>query len=60
MLTFRSPPDLTDKLDAWIAAHPEPHPARSEAIRRLLSHALDRQADAGSIPAEDLNASNDE
>jgi Arc/MetJ-type ribon-helix-helix transcriptional regulator len=40
MLNFRAPPELTSKLDAWIAAQPEPRPSRSEAIRRLLSAAL--------------------
>ena len=40
LLAFRSPPGLTEKLDAWIAAQPEPKPARSEAIRRLLAEAL--------------------
>jgi hypothetical protein len=29
-----------DALDAYIAAHPEPRPSRSEAIRRLLGEAL--------------------
>ena len=52
-------PALGD-LDAWIAAQPEPRPTRPEAIRRILSQALGKQADAGSIAAEALNASNDE
>jgi hypothetical protein len=47
-------------LDAWIAAQPEPRPSRPEAIRRLLAEALGKAAGAGSIEAEDLNASNDE
>ena len=47
-------------LDAWIAAQPEPRPSRPEAIRRMLAEALGKPADAGSIAAEDLNASNDE
>jgi len=50
---------LLDKLDAWIARQPEPRPSRPEAIRRIVSDALGG-TDAGSIPAEDLNASNDE
>jgi hypothetical protein len=45
---------------AWIAAQPEPRPARSEAVRRILSQALGKPRDPGSIAAEDLNASNDE
>jgi hypothetical protein len=49
-----------DALDAWIAAQPEPRLTRPEAIRRLLVEALGKQADPGSIAAEDLNASNDE
>ena len=39
---------------------PEPRPTRPEAIRRLLDEALGKPVDAGSIAAEDLNASNDE
>ena len=60
LLAFRSPPDLTEKIDAWIGCQPQPRPARSEAIRRLLNVALGKPADAGSIAAEDLNTSNDE
>jgi hypothetical protein len=52
--------DLSRRIDAWIAAHPEPRPSRPEAIRRLLNVALGKPADAGSIAAVDLNASNDE
>ncbi len=52
-----SPAELAH-LDAWIAARAEPRPSRAEAIRRILADALG--ADAGSIPVEDLNASNDE
>jgi len=54
------PRALSEAVDAWIAAQPEPRPARPEAIRRLLAEALGRHADAGSTAAEDLNASNDE
>ena len=57
---LRLAPELRAKIDAWIAAQPEPQPSRSEAIRRLLAQALDKPADAGSIATEDLNASNDE
>jgi hypothetical protein len=53
-------PEMAAAIDAWIAAHPEPRPSRPEAIRRLLAEALGKSADAGSIAAEDLNASNDE
>jgi hypothetical protein len=51
---------LTEKIDAWIGRQPQPRPARSEAIRRLLAEALGKPADAGSIALEDLDASNDE
>ena len=57
---FTLPPQLSEQLDAWIARQPEPQPTRPEAIRRILSDALIKPADAGSIAAEDLNASNDE
>ena len=33
-------PKLTERLDAWIAAQPEPRPSRDDAIRRLLEEAL--------------------
>ena len=36
----RIPEPLRGRLDAWIAAQPEPQPSRSEAIRRLLERAL--------------------
>jgi metal-responsive CopG/Arc/MetJ family transcriptional regulator len=42
MLNFRAPPELTAKLDAWIAAQREPRPSRSEAIRSFLEKALAR------------------
>jgi DNA-binding transcriptional LysR family regulator len=32
--------DLSRRIDAWIAAQPEPRPNRSEAIRRLVTEAL--------------------
>ena len=56
---FTMPRDLSDALDAWIAAQPEPRPSRPEAIRRLLAEALGKPANAVSIAADDLNASND-
>ena len=31
---------LSAALDAWIAAQPEPHPTRPEAIRRLVEAGL--------------------
>jgi len=37
------PPALT-VLDAWILAQPDPKPSRPEAIRRLLTAALDPKA----------------
>jgi hypothetical protein len=38
---FTMPRVLSDALDAWIAAQPDPKPTRPEAIRRLLHVALD-------------------
>jgi len=40
MLSFRSSPDLTAQIDAWVSAQPDPKPSRSEAIRRLVEKAL--------------------
>lgn len=40
MLNFRSPPEVTARIDAWIGAQPDPKPSRSEAIRRLVAKAL--------------------
>jgi hypothetical protein len=57
---FRISTELASRIDAWIAAQPDPKPSRPEAIRRLAEKALEKPADAGSIAAEDLNASNDE
>jgi hypothetical protein len=39
-LSVRLDADLCAALDAWIARHPEPHPGREEAVRRLLAGAL--------------------
>jgi hypothetical protein len=47
------------RVDAWRKMQAD-LPSRPEAIRRLLAEALGKRADAGSIAAEDLNASNDE
>jgi hypothetical protein len=52
--------EVRKKVDAWIAAQPEPRPSRSEAIERLLAEELAKEAAARAIPAHDLNASNDE
>jgi hypothetical protein len=38
--------DLSRRIDAWIAAQPEPRPTRSEAIRRLLNEALGMKVEA--------------
>jgi Arc/MetJ-type ribon-helix-helix transcriptional regulator len=40
MASFRAPPEMMDRLDAWIATQPEPRPTRSEAIRSLIDGAL--------------------
>jgi Arc/MetJ-type ribon-helix-helix transcriptional regulator len=52
MMNFRSPPELTARLDAWIAARPEPRPSRSEAIRRILAEALTKPEEAASPPSD--------
>jgi hypothetical protein len=39
-LLVRTPQELLDALDAWIAAKPEPRPSRPEAIRLLVRGAL--------------------
>lgn len=55
MLNFRAPPELTARIDAWIAGHIEPRPSRPEAIRRLLSLGLDAEdrEDAADVAAFD-------
>jgi len=40
-LPLRLSPEMLADIDAWIAAQPYPKPSRSEAIRRLLTAALD-------------------
>jgi hypothetical protein len=40
MASFRAPPEMMHRLDAWIAEQPEPRPSRSEAIRRIVAEAL--------------------
>jgi Arc/MetJ-type ribon-helix-helix transcriptional regulator len=40
MLNFRSPPDLTARIDAWVDQQSEPRPSRSEAIRQLVEKSL--------------------
>jgi hypothetical protein len=52
-LTLRIHKASLAKLDAWIAAQPEPRPTRPEAIRRILSQALGKSPDAGSIASND-------
>jgi metal-responsive CopG/Arc/MetJ family transcriptional regulator len=34
--------EMLDTIDAWIAAQPDPKPTRPEAIRRILSEALEK------------------
>ena len=52
-------PELSAALDAWIDAQPGPRPSRAEAMQHLLADALG-VGGTGSIPVEELNASNDE
>jgi hypothetical protein len=61
---FTMPRDLSEAVDAWIAAHPEPRPTRPEAIRCLLAEALAKapllpeigeQTDAGPPPVDNTN-----
>ena len=47
--------DVRIRIDAWIAAQPEPRPSRSVAIQRLLAEALAKEADGRAIFAENLN-----
>ena len=58
-VTVRLSPGAVAALDGWIAAQSEPRPSRPEAIRRILEQTLG-DGEAGSIPVEELNASNDE
>jgi Arc/MetJ-type ribon-helix-helix transcriptional regulator len=44
-IDLRLSEDLSRRIDAWIAAQPEPRPSRPEAIRRLLVEALGRADD---------------
>jgi hypothetical protein len=43
-IMVRLPPEHVAILDRWIAAQPDPKPSRPEAIRRLLTAALDPKA----------------
>ncbi len=56
-------PELAERVDGWIARQPDPAPTRPEAIRRLVERGLAADGlatpDAGNIPVEGLNASND-
>ena len=45
--------DLSRRIDAHIAAQPQPRPTRHEAIRRLLSQALGRVDDDARSTAVD-------
>lgn len=49
-------PKLTARLDAWIAAQPEPRPSRDAAIRRLLEEALAGVAAPGGYRATRVGA----
>jgi hypothetical protein len=40
MLNFRSPPELTERIEAWRAEQRAPAPSRSEAIRLLIERGL--------------------
>jgi hypothetical protein len=40
-IVVRVQPEQLAVLDTWIAAQPDPKPSRPEAIRRLLTAALD-------------------
>jgi hypothetical protein len=40
-------PELFARLNAWIAAQPEPRPGRPEAIRRLIAASLADTPPAG-------------
>jgi hypothetical protein len=44
-IDLRLSEDLSRRIDAHIAAQPQPRPTRHEAIRRLLSQALGRVDD---------------
>jgi hypothetical protein len=49
LLNFRAPPELTARIEVWVAQQPEPQPSRSEAIRRLVEKGLakDEQRSTG-------------
>jgi hypothetical protein len=40
MVAFRSPPELTARVDAWATEQPGPKPSRSEALRLLVEKGL--------------------
>jgi hypothetical protein len=50
LLNFRSPPELTARVDAWAFAQPD-QPSRSEALRKLVESALSKFA-AGSVQTD--------
>jgi hypothetical protein len=43
MIGFRADPALTKRIDHWAKRQPDKHLPRGEAIRRLLTYALDRK-----------------
>jgi hypothetical protein len=40
ILTFRSPPELTLRIEIWAASQSDPRPSRSEALRLLVEKGL--------------------
>jgi hypothetical protein len=44
LLNFRSPAELTARIDTWAAQQTEPRPTRSQAIRRLLEDRLHQES----------------
>jgi hypothetical protein len=41
--------DLSRRIDAWIAARPEPRPNRPEAVRRMVAAALGKARKAAAV-----------
>jgi hypothetical protein len=42
--------EVRKKVDAWIAAQPEPRPSRAEAIERLLARSSPRKPPRAQFP----------